>query len=120
MKILSAYGIPPNLLQAIKATYTGTKARVVTPDGTTDEFELLAGVLQGDTLAPFLFIIVLDYALRMATGNHEKLGFTIRPRKSRRQSAEKILDLDFADDIALMSDNIAEAQELLNRVEIEW
>ena len=27
--------------------------------------ELLAGVLQGDTLAPHLFIIVLDYALRI-------------------------------------------------------
>jgi hypothetical protein len=47
-----------NLLKAIRATYTGTKPRVVTPDGTTNEFELLAGVLQGETSASFLFIIV--------------------------------------------------------------
>ena len=35
----------------------------------TDRMPLtvIAGVLQGDTLAPFLFIIVLDYALRQAT-----------------------------------------------------
>ncbi len=84
IKILRAYGIPPNLLRAIEATYTGTKARVVTPDETTDEFELLAGVLQGDTLTPFLFIIVLDYALRNATANDEELGFTVNPRRSRQ------------------------------------
>ena len=119
MRILKAYGIPPNLLRAIEATYTGTKAKVVTPDGTTDEFELLAGVLQGDTLAPFLFIIVLDYALRMATTDHEELGFTVKPKRSRRDTATKISDLDFADDIALLSDDMPAAQELLTRVEAE-
>ena len=39
-------------------------AKVVTPDGETEMFEIKVGVLQGDTLAPYLFIIVLDYALR--------------------------------------------------------
>ena len=88
-KILKAYGIPPRLLKAIEATYTGTMAKVVTPDGVTDEFELLAGVLQGDTLAPFLLIMVLDYALIKATIDHEDLGFTVNPRQSRRIGAEK-------------------------------
>ena len=46
MKFLMHYGIPPNLLRPIEATYTGTMAKVVTPDRTTDEFELLARVLQ--------------------------------------------------------------------------
>ena len=27
-------------------------------------FDIVAGVLQGDTLAPYLFIICLDYVLR--------------------------------------------------------
>ena len=75
---------------------------------------------QGDTLAPFLFIIVLDYALRKALdGREEDLGFTITPRKSRRHPKEVMADLDFADDIALLSDAIEEAQELLSRVETE-
>ena len=39
--------------------YTDTKANV----GETELFDILAGVLQGDTLAPYLFIIALDYAL---------------------------------------------------------
>ena len=30
----------------------------------TDYFDVVAGVLQGDTLAPNLFIICLDYMLR--------------------------------------------------------
>ena len=79
----------------------------------------MAGVLQGDKLAPFVFIIVLDYALRQALKEHEDLGFTITPRKSRRIGPVTLSDLDFADDIALLSDNIIEAQELLSRVESE-
>ena len=100
IKILRAYGIPPNLLIAI-GSLTQAPRQVVTPDGTTDEFELLAGVLQGDTLAPFLLIIVLDYALKKATDNHEELGFTVNPRRFRWTRTEKISDLNFADNIAL-------------------
>ena len=40
-----------------------TKVKVKTPEGETDAFKIDTGVLQGDHLAPFLFIIVLDYAL---------------------------------------------------------
>ena len=121
MKILKAYGIPPNLLRAIERMYSNTKAKVVTPDGETELFDITAGVLQGDTLAPFLFVIVLDYAMRkaMADGKEEELGFTITPRRSRRHPKETIADLDFADDISLLSDAIQQAQELLFRVEDE-
>ena len=119
MKILKAYGIPPNLLRAIEAMYTDTNAKILTPDGETDMFEITAGVLQGDTLAPFLFIIVLDYALRkaMADNKDDELGFTIRPQRSSRYPKESLSDLDFADDISLLSDEIDQAQELFLRVE---
>ncbi|KAJ8351146.1 hypothetical protein SKAU_G00226220 [Synaphobranchus kaupii] len=97
-----------------------TRAKVVTPDGTSEEFDILAGVLQGDTLAPFLFIIVLDYALRQAIEGREKdLGFTITPRRSGRFPAIVLTDLDYADDISLISDRVEKAQELLTRVERE-
>ena len=78
MRILKAYGIPPNLLQAIEMMYTNTKAKVFSPNGETEMFDITTGVLQGNTLAPFLFIIVLDYAMRKAmAGKEEELGFTI-------------------------------------------
>ena len=54
MAILKAYVVPPNLLRAIGTMYEGTRARVVTPDGDSEEFDILAGVLQGDSLPPFL------------------------------------------------------------------
>ena len=76
--------------------------------------------MQGDTLAPFLFVIVLDYALRKAmAGKEEELGFTIDPQKSRRHPKQVLADLDFADDISLISDEIKQAQELLLSVEDE-
>ena len=118
LKILRAYGIPDELVNAIAKTYENTKARVLSPDGETELFEILAGVLQGDTLAPYLFAITLDYAMREAIGNDEnRLGFTIEERKSRRTPATSITDLDFADDIALISDQVQETQELLTRIE---
>uniref|UniRef100_A0A3B1IYM6 Reverse transcriptase domain-containing protein n=1 Tax=Astyanax mexicanus TaxID=7994 RepID=A0A3B1IYM6_ASTMX len=116
----TAYSIPPNLLRAIESMYAGTRAKVVTPDGNSEEFDILAGVMQGDTLAPFLFIIVLDYALRKAiNGREQELGFTLSPRKSSRYPAVVLTDLDFADDISLLSDNVEQAQILLSRVELE-
>ena len=116
IKILKAYGIPDIIVNAIEETYQGTKAKVITSDGDTDEFDILAGVLQGDTLAPYLFIIVLNYCLRSAIeGKEERLGFTIRPRRSRRIGPVNITDLDFADNIALLSDTAAQA--LLSNVE---
>ena len=36
-----------------------------------DEFDILAGVLQGDNLAPCMFIIVIDYCLRSAIEGKE-------------------------------------------------
>ena len=118
IKILHAYGIPDIIVQGIGIMYSNTQAVVLSPDGETGTFTIQAGVLQGDTLAPYLFIIVLDYVMRAALGNDEdNLGFTITPRRSRRQPAEVLADLDFADDIALLSDTLNQAQDLLCRVE---
>ena len=118
LKILRAYGIPEQLVNAIGQMYENTWAKVISPDGETDLFELLAGVLQGDTLAPYLFMIVLDYALRTAIdGREEDLGFHLEKRESRRVGPEVITVFDLADDIALLSEEIQQAQELLSRVE---
>ena len=80
-------------------------------------FRILAGIMQCDTLAPYLFIIVLDYALSKALEGKEDLGFTLAPRKSRRHPAKTITDLDYADDLATLCDTIQDAQKLMYRLE---
>ena len=72
-------------------------------------------------MAAYIFAIVLDYAIRRAIDRREeKLGFKIdRRRGSRHQQIVVITDTDFADDIAITSDEIHQAQEMLASVETE-
>ena len=50
LKILEAIGIPINIVELIRLMYEKIMAKVLTPDGETELFEIiLAGVLQGDT-----------------------------------------------------------------------
>ena len=116
-QILLAYGIPQGTVAAIMMLYTNTRAKVRSPDGDTDFFDIIAGVLQGDTLAPFLFIICLDYVLRTSVDKINELGFTLTKATSPRYPATTITDADYADDLALFSDTIAEATILLHSLE---
>ena len=107
--------------------YTDTIAKVISQDGETDFFAILAGVLQGDTLAPFLFIIIIVYILRLTVDGHEHLGFTLHeghsarlPRSRRANisaSSQRITDTGYADDLSLLSNTLEQAQELLGRLE---
>lgn len=118
MKILRSYGIPDTIVRLIDNVYTGTVAKVLTAEGCTEVFDILAGVLQGDTLAPYLFIIVIDYIMTVAIDDNEtEHGFTLKPAQSRRVVSETVTDVEFADDVALVTDSIEAAQNLLGRLE---
>ena len=107
-KILIAYGIPMTIVNAIKILYNDTTTSVVTPEGETKPFTIRTGVLQDDPLSPFLFVIVLDYALRTSiTSNH---GFTFKLRQSRLHPCERLSSSN-SNDIALIEDEIIAAQE---------
>ena len=117
LKILRAYGIPEAIVDLIGVMYANTKAQILTPDGMSELFDILAGVLQGDTLAPYIFIIVVDYCMRQALEAHPELGFTLTPAKSRRVKAVYFSDVEFADDIGLIADSIDDMQKILTNVE---
>ena len=107
LEILEAYGIPVKILELKRLLYEKTIAKVLAADGETELFEILAGVLQGDTLAPYLFAIVIDYCMRQAIGDDtERLGLTLERRKIRSVGPKIITDVDFANDIALISEDI--------------
>ena len=80
-KILLAYGIPKEIVTAIMILCRNTKSVVRSPDDDTELFDILAGVLQGDTLAPFLFERCLDYVLRISGGKCNEYGLTSKKQK---------------------------------------
>ena len=56
-QILLVYGLSKETIAAIMMLYKNSPP----PDRDTDLFDIVTGVLQGDTLGPYLFIIYLDY-----------------------------------------------------------
>ena len=79
LEILDLYGIPKQMVEAIRLLYTNNSASVLSPDGETKPFDIKAGILQGDTLAPFLFIMVVDYILRLSLESPRIRDFSLKP-----------------------------------------
>ena len=97
--------------------YKNTKVKVRSPDGDTDYFDIVTGVLRGDTLAPYLFIICLDFVLRSSIDLMKENGFKLAKERSRRYPTQTIKDADYADDIALLTNTPAQTATLLHRLE---
>ena len=116
-QIQLAYGLPKETIAAIMIFHRNTKVKVRSPDGDTDYFDIVSGVLQGDTLAPYLFIICLDYVLRTSMDKIKENGFKLTKKRSRRYSAKTITDANYADDIALLTNAPAQAETLLHSLE---
>ena len=98
--ILKSYGIPAETVNALMMLYMNTRSMVRSPDGDTQFFEITTGILQGDTIAPFRFIICLDYVLKSSIDCSSNFGFTLKKIRSRIYSATYMTDTDYADDIA--------------------
>ena len=69
----------------------------------SDAFEVTTGVRQGCLLSPFLFLLAVDWIMIQATqGKRNGIQWTLH---------QQLDDLDFADDIALLSHNQKQMQE---------
>ena len=90
-QILLTYGQPKETAAAIMMLYRNTKVKVHSPDGDTDYFNIVAGVLQGDTLAPYLFIICLDYRLRKSIDKIKENGFKLTKKNEAEGTPQKQL-----------------------------
>ena len=91
--------------------------KVRSPDGDTEYFDIVAGVLQGDTLALYFFIICLDYVPRTSIDNIRENGFELTKKRSRRYPAKTITDADYADNIAILANTPNQAETLLHSLE---
>ena len=116
-QILLAYILPKETVAVIMMPYGNTKVKVCSSDGDTDYFDIVAGVLQGDTLAPYLFIICLDYVLRTSIDKIKENNFKLTKERSRRYPAKTITNADYTNDIVLLANAPAPAETLLHSLE---
>ena len=88
-QILLVHGLPIMIL------FQNTKVIVRSPDGDFDFFGIVTRILQGDTLATYLFILCLHYVLRTFIDLIKKKYFLYKNARSRRYPVEAMIDVDF-------------------------
>ena len=115
--ILLANGQAKETVVVIMMLYKNVKVKVRSRDGDTDYFNIVAGMLKGDALAPYLFITCLDYVLRMSINLVKDNGFKLAKERSRRYPAQRIMDMDYTNDIALLANTPSQAKTLLHSLE---
>ena len=76
-KYFSPTAPPPETVAAIMMVYKNTKVKVRSPNGDANYFNIIAVELRGDTLAPYLFIICLEYVLRKSIDLMKENGFKL-------------------------------------------
>ena len=98
-QILLAYALPKEIVTAIMMHQRNTNVRFCSPDGDTDFFEIIAGVLHRNVLTPHVFMICLDYLLRTSIDIIKENVFTLKKVRKRRYPVETITDADYAADL---------------------
>ena len=68
-----------------------------------DYFKLVVEVLSSETLAPYIFVIAIDYITCMAIGDGERLGFSLSKGRSQRVGPVVKADLDLTDALLLLT-----------------
>ena len=106
-QIIRLYGVPEELAGPIMALYRDTTATVRTTDGPTELFPTTTGILQGDTLAPYLFVVVMDYVLRTSLLCLQNDAFLIS------QDIGALPALAYADDVALLASSFEGAERMV-------
>ena len=110
-KLMEHYGIPPKFVSLIKQLYENSTCRVIHNGKLTNSFQVRTGVKQGCLLSPFIFLMAIDWIMKTSTENSKTgICWTFK---------EHLEDLDYADDIGLLSHRYQDAQNKLNRVSIE-
>ena len=109
-KILEAYGFPSKVVNILKDMYADNRCCVRHEGQLSEWFHVKTGVRQGCVISPTIFLVVIDWVMRKATGDRTRglvWGLTAR-----------LEDCDFADDIALLSHTQKDIQEKTSRVDV--
>lgn len=107
--IMSIYGIPEKLISLTKAMYNNFECAVVKEGKTTEWFQVQSGVKQGCTMSGFLlFLLSIDWVMNRTTEG--------RRTGIRWKFTSVLEDLDFADDIALLSSRYVDIEDKTSRL----
>ena len=93
--IMQKYGIPDKIVRMVKVFYEDFNCAVEDQAEACEWFNIKTGVKQGCNMSGFLFLIAMDWIMRKTVGKGEN-GI-------RWNFTSKLDDLDFADDVALLS-----------------
>ena len=104
-KILTYYGIPLEIVSIIQCFYNNFTCRV---GNSQNNFQVLSGVRQGCVMSALLFNLAIDWIMRQTTGD--------KNRGIRWNLFTNLEDLDFADDLALLSHTHTHIQEKTNEL----
>lgn len=104
--IIESYGIPQKYIRIIKELYRDSSARVKWNGTLTDKITVESGVRQGCILSPTLFLILIDWIMKKAT-NKTGIHWSL---------CNQLEDLDFADDVCLLSEKRQHMQKKLDKL----
>jgi len=110
-RLMQHYGFPQKFISIIQKLYEDASCQVIHNGKLSEPFTVQTGVRQGCLLSPTIFLIVIDWIMRQSTAGR-KMGI-------QWTLSKHLEDLDFADDISLLSHKMQDAQEKLCRVSEE-
>lgn len=110
-KILKEYGMPRKILNIMKEMYNGCRCRILHEGKLTEYVSVTNGVRQGCILSPTIFLVVLDKVMRKMVGG--------RKRGIQWGLRDRLEDLDFADDICLLSSRFSDMEGKLRGLQEE-
>ena len=94
-KLLRHYGAPKKIISLIRCTFQDMSRKIAHAGQLSGSFEVKTGVQQGCLLSPFLFLLVIDWIMKTTTtGRNNGIQWTLWTQLD---------NLDFADDLALLS-----------------
>ncbi|XP_047991511.1 DNA repair protein RAD50-like [Leguminivora glycinivorella] len=102
-------GIPECVIRIIRSLYEGSTCRVIHEKEMGAPIQISAGVKQGCLLSPLLFIILLDDVMRRVVKTPRGISW----------HTKVLEDLDYADDIVLISPSLAHLKAKLESLQEE-
>lgn len=113
INIITEFGLDNKTTEIIKATLTNTTSKVKFMGELSKVFEIKSGVRQGDGLSPLLFNCVLEKVVREWRKAINTKGISI----GRTPNKITVDCLAFADDMALITDSLDNAQEQVKELQ---